>query len=84
MPWRAQNTKGFTEVVIEHDAGAPAEFLNGEYDKACVKLTSREQLFTKNKHRARRGPAHRVSYIPEGVSLAFVAHAQGLLDLGSG
>ena len=36
--------KGFAEVLIEHDAGANAQFLNEDYEKAGATLTSRERL----------------------------------------
>jgi NAD(P) transhydrogenase len=36
--------KGFAEVLVEHDAGANAQFLNEDYEKAGATLTSRERL----------------------------------------
>lgn len=39
--------KGFAEVLIEHDAGAHAQFLNEEYEKAGATLASREHLFSR-------------------------------------
>ncbi|KAF8274378.1 PNTB-domain-containing protein [Lactarius quietus] len=36
--------KGFAEVLIEHDAGANAQFLNEDYEKAGATLASRERL----------------------------------------
>ncbi|KAI0247966.1 PNTB-domain-containing protein [Lactifluus subvellereus] len=39
--------KGFAEVLIEHDAGTHAQFLNGDYEKAGATLASREHLFSK-------------------------------------
>ncbi len=36
--------KGFGEVLIEHNAGANAQFLNEDYEKAGATLTSRERL----------------------------------------
>jgi len=69
-PWRAQNTKCFTGVLIKHDARVHADISNGEYEKACAKLASREHSFSENKHHAqgpssharRGGRAHRVSH----------------------
>jgi len=39
--------KGFAEVLIEHDAGAHAQFLHEEYEKAGATLASREHLFSR-------------------------------------
>jgi len=39
--------KGFAEVFIEHDTGAHAKSLNRKCENACVKLASREHLFSK-------------------------------------
>ncbi|KAF8478387.1 PNTB-domain-containing protein [Russula ochroleuca] len=39
--------KGFAEVLIEHDAGTHAQFLNEDYEKAGATLTSRDHLFAK-------------------------------------
>jgi H+-translocating NAD(P) transhydrogenase len=39
--------KGFAEVLIEHDAGMHAQFLNEDYEKAGATLTSRDHLFAK-------------------------------------
>jgi H+-translocating NAD(P) transhydrogenase len=39
--------KGFAEVLIEHDAGTHAQFLNEDYEKAGATLASREHLFAK-------------------------------------
>ena len=39
--------KGFAEVLIENDAGAHAQFLNEDYEKAGATLASREHLFAK-------------------------------------
>ena len=36
--------KGFAEVLVEHNAGANAQFLNEDYEKAGATLTSRERL----------------------------------------
>jgi NAD(P) transhydrogenase len=40
--------KGFAEVLIEHDAGTHAQFLNEDYEKAGATLASREHLFSKS------------------------------------
>jgi H+-translocating NAD(P) transhydrogenase len=37
--------KGFAEVLIEHDAGTHAQFLNRDYESAGATLASREHLF---------------------------------------
>ncbi|KAI0263343.1 PNTB-domain-containing protein [Gloeopeniophorella convolvens] len=37
--------KGFAEVLVEHNAGAHAQFLNEDYEKAGATLASREELF---------------------------------------
>ena len=34
-------------MLIEHDAAAHAESLNGKYEKACAKLASQEHPFSK-------------------------------------
>lgn len=36
--------KGFSEVLVEHDAGAQAQFLNEDYEKAGATLVSREDI----------------------------------------
>jgi NAD(P) transhydrogenase len=37
--------KGFGRVLVERDAGAQAEFLNEDYEKAGATLVSREEVF---------------------------------------
>lgn len=39
--------KGFAEVLIEHDAGTHAQFVNSDYENAGATLASREHLFSK-------------------------------------
>ncbi|EIM90319.1 PNTB-domain-containing protein [Stereum hirsutum FP-91666 SS1] len=36
--------KGFSKVLVEHDAGAQAQFLNEDYEKAGATLVSREDV----------------------------------------
>lgn len=36
--------KGFSKVLVEHDAGAQAQFLNEDYEKAGATLVSREDI----------------------------------------
>jgi H+-translocating NAD(P) transhydrogenase len=37
--------KGFSKVLVEKDAGADAQFLNEDYEKAGATLASREEVF---------------------------------------
>lgn len=64
--------KGFAEVFIEHDAGAHAQFLNEDYEKAGATLASREQVFAKTDIMLKVRPPlreHEVEHIKHGSTL---------------
>jgi NAD(P) transhydrogenase len=69
--------KGFTEVLIEHDAGTHAQFLNEDYEKAGATLASREQLFAKTDIMLKVRPPlldEEVGRIKHGSSLISLIH----------
>ena len=69
--------KGFAEVLVEHDAGVHAQFLNEDYEKAGATLASREHLFAKTDIMLKvRAPSHQeeVERIKHGSSLMSLIH----------
>ncbi|KAI0064545.1 PNTB-domain-containing protein [Artomyces pyxidatus] len=64
--------KGFHKVLIEHDAGVHAQFLNDDYEKAGATLASREDVFAASDIMLKvRPPLHgqEVDHVKEGSTL---------------
>ena len=64
--------KGFSRVLIERDAGAHAQFLNEDYEKAGATLVSRQDLFSASDILLKvRPPLHgqEAEHVKEGSTL---------------